>query len=105
MLVLSSPQMPPVGAHATPMRGPKLLYRVGEIVLGTPGSPGTRLPSGESGNFTDCTFGTGVVKRPNLSLQGLATSQRSPRFSVTLGVTFQLSWPKSPRYRVRLSST
>ena len=37
---------------------------VGEIVLGTPGSPGTTLPSGEFGNLTDCTPGSGVVRRP-----------------------------------------
>src|SRR5579863_1597986 len=104
MLVLFSPQMPPEGAHAIPMRGPKLLYWVGEIVLGTPGSPGTTLPVGESGNFTDCSPGTGVVSRPKRSLQGRATSQRKPRFTVRFGFAFQLSWTKSPRYRVRLSN-
>ena len=28
------------------------------------GSPGTRLPGGELGNLTDCSPGTGVVRRP-----------------------------------------
>src|SRR5579863_1054340 len=99
MLVLFSPQIPPEGAYARPIRGPKLLYCVGEIVLGTPGSPGTRLPSGESGNLVDCTPGTGVVRRPNLSLQGRATSQRRPKFTVKLDFAFQVSAANRPRYR------
>src|SRR4029079_18221443 len=103
MLVLFSPQMPPEGAYAIPMRGPKLLYCVGEIVLGTPGSPGTRLPAGESGNLVDCTPGTGVVRRPKLSLHGRATSQRRPRFKVRLLLTFQVSEANRAPYRVRLS--
>src|SRR6266851_4645320 len=103
MLVLFSPQMPPEGAQASPIRGPKLLYWVGEIVLGTPGSPGTRLPGGELGNLVDCTPGTGVVRRPKTSLHGRATSQRRPRLRVRVGATFQVSVPKSAPYRVRLS--
>src|SRR5580704_2321803 len=104
MLVLpAAPHRPPEGAYAIPIRGPKLFHWVGEIVLGTPGSPGTRLPGGELGNLTDCTPGTGVVRRPKTSLHGLATSQRRPRFTVRLGVAFQVSATKSAPYRVRLS--
>src|ERR1700738_1158767 len=105
MLVLFSPQMPPEGAHARPIRGPKLLYWVGEIVLGTPGSPGARWPTGELGNLVDCTPGTGVVTRLKTSLHGLATSQRRPRLTVRLGFAFQVSATKSPPYRGRVSSS
>src|SRR3954470_16069422 len=94
MLVLFSPQIPPEGAYAMPIRGPKLLYWVGEIVLGTPGSPGTRLPAGASGNLVDNTPGTGVVSLPKLSLQGRETSQRRPRFTVRFWRTFHVSAQK-----------
>src|SRR5438477_8124203 len=94
MLVLFSPQIPPVGAQARPMRGPKLLYGVGEIVLETPGSPGTTFPGGESGNLTDCTPGSAVVSRPYRSLHGRATSQRRPRLKVRFDFAFHVSETK-----------
>src|ERR1700675_3014187 len=79
------------GEYARPRRGPKLLYRVGERVLGMPGSPGTTQPFGAVGNCVDCSPGTMVSILPCVSYQGMLTSQRSPKVNVRFGFTFQES--------------
>src|SRR6201993_5008311 len=84
------------GEYASPNRGPKLLYFVGASVLGMPGSPGNTRPAGEPGKTTDCFPGTQVWILPCVSYQGMLTSQRKPRFTVRLGVAFQVSWAYAP---------
>src|SRR6516225_8773752 len=84
------------GEYAKPSRGPKLSYLVGASVLGMPASPGNTNASGASGNTVDCCPGTQVWIFPCQSYQGMLTSQRKPRLSVRLGVTFQESWTKAP---------
>src|SRR5215467_8047012 len=85
-----------LGEYASPIRGPKLLYRVGASVLGMPGSPGYTSPWGESGNTVDCSPLTQVWILPWVSYQGMLASQRSPRFSVKSGFTFQESCAYAP---------
>src|SRR5579862_154719 len=80
-----------LGEYAKPRRGPKLSYRVGASVLGMPGSPGNTRPVGEPGNTVDCSPLTQVWILPCVSYQGMLTSQRSPMFSVRLGVAFHES--------------
>src|SRR5579864_5969080 len=84
------------GEYANPTRGPKLLYFVGESVLGTPGSPGNSKPAGESGKTVDCSPGTKVWIFPCVSYHGMLTSQRNPRLSVRLGFIFQVSCTNAP---------
>src|SRR6185312_8104359 len=91
------------GEYAMPMRGAKLLYRVGASVLGMPGSPGTTQPKGAVGNCVDCNPGTMVSILPCVSYQGMLTSQRKPRFKVKFGFTFQESCTYAPPYCVRES--
>ena len=63
----------------------------GSKVVGMPGSPGTTQPVGAVGNWVDCKPGTMVSILPWVSYQGMLTSQRTPRFSVRFGFTFQES--------------
>src|SRR5271165_5969444 len=93
------------GEYARPRRGPKLLYFVGASVLGMPASPGNTNPVGESGNTVDCRPGTQAWIFPCVSYHGMLTSQRSPRFSVRLGLTFHESCTNAPPYFVRESNT
>src|SRR5215469_15866972 len=88
------------GEYASPMRGPKLLYRVGARVLGIPGSPGKTQPRGDKGKSTDCSPGFQVSILPWVSYQGMLTSQRRPRFKVKLDFAFQESCTNAPPYRV-----
>src|ERR1700736_6241668 len=98
MLVLpgppkSLPSTPPekFGEYAMPMRGANVSHLVGETLEGTPGSPGTRRPSGAVGNSFDCWPETMVSTLPCVSVHGWLTSQRRPRFRVRFAFTFQES--------------
>src|SRR2546423_538840 len=50
-----------------------------------PGPPGTTQPFGAVGNCEDCSPGTLVSSLPCASYQGMLTSQRIPRFIVSVG--------------------
>ncbi len=61
-------------------------------ILGMPGSPGyTKSLEGDNGKTVDCSPFTQVWIFPCVSYQGMLTSQRSPKFSVRLGVAFHVS--------------
>src|SRR6476660_9817715 len=92
------------GEYAMPMRGAKLLYRVGASVFGIPGSPGNTHPLGDFGKSTDCSPGFHVSIFPCVSYHGMLTSQRRPKFKVRLDLAFQESCTNAPPYRVRESS-
>ena len=79
MLVLPGPPKSlPLGDHAKPTRGAKLLRLTGARLLGMPGSPGKTHPVGEPGNTLDCSPGTRVSSCPCASYHGEVTSQRNP---------------------------
>src|SRR5689334_9700906 len=104
MLVLPGPPMSlprnpllALGEYAIPKRGAKR-FPCGTKVFGTPASVGYTSPVGAVGYTLDCCPRLNVGIWLYFSDQYCIRSQRTPKFTVRLGRTRQLSWANPAAY-------
>src|SRR3954471_24841744 len=81
----------PNASYASPTRGTRPLKSVGTSDGSTPLSPGYASPAIAFGNTVDCTPGRNVEEYPFGWYHWNGSSYRTPRLSVSFGVTRQSS--------------